>query len=380
MRKRKYGRTLVLSAVLIISLLLPVSADELSEQQQQLQDIDRQIQQQQAGLDRTKQQEKTVTGQILNLQKNIQTTENELNAISERLSFLENNIQQQEKAVKVLENDLAKQTEILGERLTFAYEQGDSTFLEVLLDASDLKDFITRYDWLSSIFEQDRDLIADINTKKTELEAKKQQIQADIAELEQARIQQEEKKALLAAQKDDKEGNLSQIKDDKAKYEQALAELEETSLQLERMIRGAQSGGNPAFSGTGTLMWPSASSTTITSPFGMRFHPILKQYKLHTGIDIGASNGSNILAADSGTVISAGWMGGYGQATIIDHGDGVSTLYAHQSQILVKNGQQVGKGEVIGKVGSTGWSTGPHLHFEVRINGTPDDPTKYVRG
>jgi murein DD-endopeptidase MepM/ murein hydrolase activator NlpD len=116
----------------------------------------------------------------------------------------------------------------------------------------------------------------------------------------------------------------------------------------------------------------------VVSPFGYRIHPIYGDRRLHTGVDFDASEGTPIHAAESGTVVSAGWMGGYGNATIIDHGNGLATLYAHQSAILVSGGQHVTRGQVIGRVGCTGACTGPHLHFEVRVNGTPVDPMPYL--
>jgi murein DD-endopeptidase MepM/ murein hydrolase activator NlpD len=123
------------------------------------------------------------------------------------------------------------------------------------------------------------------------------------------------------------------------------------------------------------MQWPVAGP--VTSPFGWRIHPIFHVRKFHTGVDIGAGYGSPIHAADGGRVIYATWMSGYGNTTIIDHGSGISTLYAHQSTILISSGS-VTKGQVIGYVGATGYATGPHLHFEVRINGNPVDPLGYL--
>ena len=128
----------------------------------------------------------------------------------------------------------------------------------------------------------------------------------------------------------------------------------------------------------GIFLWPTPGYYTITSPFGMRLHPILKTYRVHTGMDIGAPMGTYILAANSGVVSKATYSVSYGNLVMINHGNGISTAYAHGSEILVEEGQEVKRGDIIMKVGSTGWSTGPHLHFEIIVNGTKIDPYPYV--
>ena len=158
--------------------------------------------------------------------------------------------------------------------------------------------------------------------------------------------------------------------------ERAYRELIETSKQIETMIRRIQSGEKNIGGSTGTMVWPAEGE--ITSPFGWRVHPIFGTQRLHTGIDIGADYGDATRAADGGVVIHSDWMGGYGNAVIIDHGNGISTLYAHNSQLLVSEGQTVAKGQTVARVGSTGYSTGPHLHFEVRQNGTPVNPSNFL--
>jgi murein DD-endopeptidase MepM/ murein hydrolase activator NlpD len=127
----------------------------------------------------------------------------------------------------------------------------------------------------------------------------------------------------------------------------------------------------------GNMKWPTPGYTNVVSPYGRRLHPILKKYKMHTGIDIDAPSGASIIAANSGTIIIAGWRSGYGNTVVIDHGGGITTLYAHCSKILVKVGDHVAAGKVIAKVGSTGLSTGAHLHFEIRVNGDTVDPLKF---
>ena len=166
---------------------------------------------------------------------------------------------------------------------------------------------------------------------------------------------------------------LKRIQDNRQSLEAALDELERISKELEEQIRKRQ---RAEGLGTGKIIWPARGR--ISSPFGWRTHPILKSRRFHSGIDIAIPSGTPVQAADSGVVLISGWNGGYGLFVAIDHGKGISTAYAHNSRLLVKEGDEVTKGQTIALSGSTGWSTGPHLHFEVRENGTPVNPLKYL--
>lgn len=379
MRRLKSGLAVCLSLVLLIGVIFPVYADNIQEQQRKLQDVNRQIDQQRSSVNQARQKEKTVMGQISSLDKNINKTEAEIKNIDDRIAYLKQNIEKVEEEIKASEEALAEQSDILGKRLVFIYEKGDVSYLEVLLAATDIKDFLTRYDLLNIIVEQDVELIKSINKEKKELSLKKCDLEIKQKELISVQADQMSQKGILDSQKQEKQKLLGNVRQEKELLERALNELEQESRQLETIIRQYQSGNTAPQAGTGTYTWPTPGHTWITSEYGMRFHRILNTRRMHTGIDIGAPMGATIVAADSGTVIYAGWMSGYGQVTIVDHGGGLSTLYAHQSQFLVSKGATVSKGQSIGKVGSTGMSTGPHLHFEVRVNGTPTDPGAYVK-
>lgn len=378
MNTKKRMITALIIMTVFMSMIIPVYADEISEKQQQLQDIDRQINEKSKKVNNLKKQERSIVGQVANLEKDMSKTQQEIQSLSSKADFLQSNIGVTEHEISILENDLDKQSDILSQRLVFIYEEGDISYLEVLLSAEDIKDFLTRYDLLNRILVQDKELIQSIKGQKRDLDLKKSDLQVQKKTLEIAKEDRKEKEAVLDGQIDAKKDILSSVQKDKKESLQALNELEQASKELEAMIRQIQGGGSNASIGTGTYSWPTPGYSRVTSDFGMRYHPILKVRKLHTGIDIGAPSGVSILAADGGTVLYSGWNNAYGQMVIIDHGAGMSTLYAHQSKLLVSKGASVSKGQVIGKVGSTGWSTGAHLHFEVRINGTPVNPRSYV--
>ena len=374
MKKHKMVLLTILS-IFMLGIIFPAYADQ---KQQQLQEVNRQIQQQKANLNSTKKKETDIMSQLNSIEKSISQTQNEIDATNDRIAYLENNIQTTQKNIDKQQKDLDEQTGTLGDRLVEIYETGDTSYLEVLLSAEDLKDFITRYDMLGSIVEQDVDLIKTINKQKKALALKKSELEIKQKELVSVRESQESQKETLAAQKGEKQEVLGSVQKEKSQYAKALAALEQSSREIEAMIRREQGGGGGPALGSGTYTWPAPGYSTITSSYGMRYHPILKVRKLHSGMDIGAPSGANIVAADAGKVIYSGWMTGYGNTVVIDHGAGKSTLYGHQSRILVSNGQTVSKGQIIGKVGSTGWSTGAHLHFEVRVNGSPVNPAGYL--
>ena len=288
----------------------------------------------------------------------------ELEAINSRLEIAENNLDRREK--------------LLRRRIIDIYEGGDIDYLNVFLNTTDMWDFVTHTYYIKKMIEYDSHLIKEIRTERNNIraeKAKKEEAVRRLQSAEQQLIGRRDKVARVSKQKRDA---VRKIENDKRQLELALRSMEQESNRIEKKIQAylrSQKGKSYYYSGPqikGRLPLP--VSGRISSKFGMRFHPIRKRTKLHTGVDIAAPTGTPIRASAAGIVISAGWAGAYGNAVILQHGGGISTLYGHCSRVLVKKGQKVSKGQVIAKVGSTGYSTGPHCHFEKRVNGKPVNP------
>ena len=232
-------------------------------------------------------------------------------------------------------------------------------------------------DRYAALKEQTEELRQQVQQKRDAVKAQRDVVVGQQAQLESARRQQDDVRQQVVAQEQQQQSLLDQIQSRKAEFEAQVAALQAESDSISRLLQGVQSGQAAAPSGHGVLAVP-IPGAPVTSPYGMRVHPVFGTVRMHTGVDFGAPTGTPIHAAADGVVIAAGPYGGYGNATIIDHGNSLATLYGHQSAIYVSVGQRVSRGQVIGAVGCTGYCTGPHLHFEVRVNGNPVDPMPYL--
>ena len=313
---------------------------------------------------------KSINKTLNSTSKELRNTESNLYTVEEELAYLKMEL---EEHGAQLDND----TQVLEERLVSMYEQGDVHFLEVLLDSTSITDFLTRWDLMSRITESNIALIKTTKENISIVDGKKQQTLKKQQILAELKEDQNDKKRRLAIASSRQESLYKTIKSDKAQAEKALHDLEQQSLNIAAEIR--RQTGDTSYLGSGKLAWPTPGFKRVTSKFGWRIHPITNKRSMHTGTDIAANYGTNIVAAESGTVIEVGWRGGYGRIVMVDHGGGIVTLYAHTSASLVKPGQVVKKGQAIAKIGTTGWSTGPHLHFEVRENGNPVNPMTYLK-
>jgi len=370
----------ITSAALILSVIFfvvtPALADELEEKQQELGNIQQQMEEQQRKAEKARNKERSVSEQLRIIQSELAAAQEEFDAINDQLNNTEEQIKVNTELSARLVKKLEAQTKTLHRRMRDIYKNGQVNYIDVLFGAKDFNDFVSRMDILKKILAYDNALIKGTKADRETLTKAQAQLEVDRVKIVELRKQAAVKREQVAVRRQERQGVLNAATYERETAERAYRELIETSKQIETMIRRIQSGEKNIGGSTGTMLWPAEGE--ITSPFGWRVHPIFGTQRLHTGIDIGADYGDSVRAADGGVVIHSDWMGGYGNAVIIDHGNGISTLYAHNSQLLVSEGQTVAKGQTISRVGSTGYSTGPHLHFEVRQNGSPVNPLNFL--
>ena len=271
-----------------------------------------------------------------------------------------------------------QEKQLLEKRLVVMYEMGNLNMLDVLLNSKNLSDFLSRYYLLSEIGQADKKLVNNVKKDKIQAESIAESLNEKKAELEKDKDDKEKYEISLNNMEILKNGKINSLTAEEIKlyedielYRQEIESIESEIKDLALKNLGQKYIG-------GNFIWPAPGYTTITSPFGLRTHPITGIYKLHTGTDIGAPYGANFVASNDGVVVKAEYNSAYGNMVIINHGGGVMTLYAHGSSIEVKEGDIVKQGQTVLKVGSTGYSTGPHAHFEIRVNGEYLNPMDYI--
>ena len=378
---------IVLAFIIIFTYITVVYAEDdttnntnsnLTDLQTQQKDLQEQLQQSNEELEEVQSQLSENLQQIEKLDEKIRESENKIEELDVQVKTLQEEISNIQSQLDVAEKNYEKQKDIMEKRLIAIYEAGDTKYLDVLLNSSNISEFLSNYYLITEIASVDKDLLDEVESEKKEIELSKQKLEKNQESLATALQTQTKTATVLQNTKALRENYISRLSDEeKAKQ----AQIDEMTQQYEdvnnQILELAKQGLDTAYIG-GVLAWPVPGYTKITSNYGMRVHPITGQYKLHTGVDISAPMGANFVAANDGIVTKAGYNSAYGNMVIIDHGGGISTLYAHGSEILVTVGQTVKRNEAILKVGSTGYSTGPHAHFEVRINGVVTNPLEYI--
>nr|WP_183604299.1 M23 family metallopeptidase [Paenibacillus phyllosphaerae] len=316
----------------------------------------------------------TVGTQLTGVQSQIDTTEEKLLKTGEELQEAEQRV--------------ASQDKLLQSRIRLMYTNGFVSYLDVLLSSTSFGDFLDRFDSLKSILGQDREILASHKEDKALVAEKKIQVEQTLGEVRTMYAKLEDYQGFLVDKEQEKEVLVASYEEKAEESEEISEEQEELLMQLAKKVadleeqkRIASKKKKVTYYKGGKLAVPLQDSYRLSSNYGYRIHPITGKKKLHAGMDMAAPAGTPIYAAESGTVLVAQWWSGYGNAVIIDHGNGLWTVYGHirNGGIKVEKGETVKRGQKIAEVGSTGQSTGNHLHFEVRLNGTPVEPSQYLK-
>lgn len=380
--KKKMAMRIVIFAVVIVmvfaAIIWPfiIYADDVADLKGDLSEINSDIAALEKQISQGKSEAKTLSKEIKAVENKVYSVQQQINKLTERVNATKEEIAYAIEELNGKQSEMDEQNKALNARLRAMYKNGDVSMLSVLFNSASISDFLTNLDLIKRIYESDRKLLSSLESD-CQLIAQKKQALSDLkTDLLNQQAVLKENKDELAKSEAALEKQKSSIEKNNKQLEAQIDSLNAEADRLVDEILKLQGGGD--YLG-GRMSWPAKASTRITSPFGYRMHPILKINKLHTGIDIGAAMGTDILAANSGKVITAAYnANGYGYYIMIDHGGGIVTLYGHSSKLLVKKGDVVTKGQVIAKVGSTGMSTGAHLHFEVRVNGKYTNPLEYV--
>lgn len=401
--------SIVIAVTLIIALVMgTVSSFAATTNQQRLNSINQQLSSAKNKLSQSKKQESSLTNKINTLDVQINVTQNDIEKTVAEIQETKNQISAKKQELDVKSQEIVKQNDDLSERLCAMYKNGEVGYIEVILGSESFSELLNNIDMVTRIYQKDEDFMAILQDQYDAIAQTKRELETLNIQLDQKEAQLQSQQSALKSDKAQAQAVREEVQQDIQAQNDLIDDLNEAAEQITSLIQEEQrkaaeaaaaaaaaaksnsgTSSSSSSSGTtaastqfvgGTFTLPAPSYTRISSYYGYRIHPITGTRKLHTGVDFAAASGSKCVAAGAGTVIYAGWYSGYGNTVIIDHGGGISTLYAHNSSLTVSKGTKVSKGQQIAKIGSTGNSTGPHCHFEVRVNGKHTNPMSYLGG
>ena len=335
---------------------------------------------------------KALEKELANAKKNQNSAMNQKNILGSQIAAYQEDIENTDNLIAAYEKQISEQEQLivrntadydeiyekLKARIRVMYENGNVSYLEVLLTSASFSDLLSRADIVNAIVDSDNEKLQELLDARDAIEEAKAKLEDTKTSLETKKSELSKKKSQLNKKQNEADALLAQLSKQVTENKKNIAELEAEEEKIAKEIAAAakEASANKQYVG-GSFLWPLTGYTRISSYFGMRTHPITGKYKLHTGIDLPAPKGTPILSANHGTVIRAEYNTAYGNYVMVDHGGNKKTLYAHMSKMLVKKGDVVSKGQKIGEVGTTGYSTGNHLHFEIIINGSQVNPLNY---
>lgn len=420
-KKRIWNPIFVL--LLSFSMVLPSSANSISDVKKAKKALENELDKVEETLGQLNTDKNSIESYVEDLDVELNKLSSNLNELSNKLENKEAELEQTKAELEEAKATEQKQYESMKKRIKYMYEKGNVAYIEVLFSSENIADLINKAEYVTKISEYDRDMLIKYQETKLTIVEKEAQIEQEYTEIQELQKEVESEQASTQKLIDEKSAQIAEYEENiestealLAEYEAEIAEQDAVIKELEAAAAAAKkkaeeeaaaraaeakrkaeeaaaaAGGEvpsdttgetetppqaPTYSG-GQFIWPTPSSRRITSDYGNRIHPTLGVYKFHNGIDIGDSTGAPILAAASGTVVGAGYNSSMGNYVMIDHGGGLFTIYMHASSLLVSSGQSVSAGSTIALVGSTGRSTGPHLHFGVRLNGDYVSPWSYL--
>ncbi len=367
--------------LLLVFVLLPTVtfAESAANERARLQKIQKELKDKKVKLQATKKKEQKSLSQLVEIKGKLKQAKRQLNRATNKISSNEQSLRSLRTELKETDLVLKQKTAKLFHRIREIYKNSSVNYLDLIFTSKNMSDFINRSYFFSRLVENDVGLINVVADKFREASGKKKKLEGITIEIKSLANTIKKKKQEISREQQKEQQVYSGLKERRKDYENRIAKLERSSEELTSVIRSkvAQNVKTKRTGrGSGSFDWPLRGR--ITSRYGYRRHPYWGGRHFHTGLDIAAPYGRPIKAADGGRVILARWWDGYGKAVVISHGNDKSTVYGHMSRIYVSNDSTVSKGQIIGLVGSTGYSTGPHLHFEVRKSGKHRNPIKYL--